>query len=382
MKCKRCNNEDKNKFYEWKGTWYCRNCIRFGKVELNQELVTPKLSTNKIATTYHLDYELTNEQKGLMKEIQKRIQKKPILIYAACGAGKTETTMQQIAQYIGEGKKVGYAISRRQVVLEIAQRLQQAFKNVKITPVCAGYTTKIDGDIIVCTIHQLYRYHQTFDLLIMDEIDAFPYEGNMVLEAIAENACKGELLMLTATPSEKLKEQVKNHQIEQVTLFQRHHGKPLVEAKILCLPKGFQYIVMYYLIKREKKDKWIIFLPTIHQVEMIYKIMKYVCKCAMISSISENKEQVMEQLRCGIIQVVFATTILERGITIEGVNVGIIEADHHVYKESSLIQMIGRVGRKAAYPTGYAYMLAKRKTKEMKQCCQTIKWMNQKSTNV
>lgn len=382
MKCKRCNNSDKDKFYKWNGSWYCRNCIRFGKVEVDQEIIPPDLTTNQIDTSYALDYELTNEQQELMEDIANRIHEKPMLIYAACGAGKTETTMEQIANYIREGKKVGYAISRRQVVLEIAERLSHAFKKVKVTPVCAGYTTEVDGDIIVCTMHQLHRYHQTFDLLILDEIDAFPYEGNAILQSLAQNACRGELLLLTATPNEQLKEQVRKNEINQVTLFKRHHGHPLAVPKILCMPKVVQYLFLMYLILKHKDKKWIIFLPTIAQVQQAFYAMKHLCKCSNITSRSEDKEKVMEDLRCGKIQVVFATTILERGITIAGVNVCIVGAQHRVYKESSLIQMVGRVGRKSEYPSGYAYMLASKKTKEMKQCVQTIKWMNQDHSNV
>jgi len=378
MKCKRCNNENQEKFYKWNGKWYCRNCVRFGRVVLDQELVAPKLSLNKIHTNYHLDYELTNEQKRLMKEIDEYLPKKPVLIYAACGAGKTEATLDQITKYIRAGKKVGYAISRRQVVLEIAQRLQEAFKDVKVCAVCKGYTDVVDGDIIVCTTHQLYRYHQTFDLLIMDEIDAFPYAGDLLLETLASNACKGQLLLLSATPDEKIKEQVKKDKIVQVTLFKRHHGYPLVVPKLYRLPKVIQYAWMLYCICKDKKAKWIVFLPTIYQVELMEKMMRFFCKCAAISSLSENKEEVMKRLRDGKIQVVFSTTILERGITISGIHVCVLEADHKVYKESSLIQMVGRVGRKKEQPSGYAYLLAKRKTKEMIKCYQTIKWMNQK----
>ena len=59
---------------------------------------------------------------------------------------------------------MGFAISRRQVVLEIAQRLRQAFPTLHIVEVTQGYTTITDGDIIVCTMHQLYRYPDGFDL--------------------------------------------------------------------------------------------------------------------------------------------------------------------------------------------------------------------------
>jgi len=41
----------------------------------------------------------------------------------------------------------------------------------------------LTGNIIVLTTHQLFRYEDYFDLLIFDEIDAFPYVGDLVLES-------------------------------------------------------------------------------------------------------------------------------------------------------------------------------------------------------
>ena len=123
---------------------------------------------------------------------------KDVLVYAACGAGKTELTMEAIQWYLCQGKKVGFAISRRQVVLEIQERMQQAFPMLQVIAVCEGFTDITDGDLIICTMHQLYRYHGWFDLLIMDEVDAFPYRDNALLEAIAMHACIGQKLMLTA----------------------------------------------------------------------------------------------------------------------------------------------------------------------------------------
>lgn len=101
------------------------------------------------------------------------------------------------------GEKVGFAISRRQVVLEIATRLRKAFPELSICEVAQGYTQITDADIIVCTTHQLYRYPYAFDLLILDELDAFPFVGNEVLQAIANQACVGQKLMLSATPDEE-----------------------------------------------------------------------------------------------------------------------------------------------------------------------------------
>ena len=92
--------------------------------------------------------------------------------------GKTEICFESICGYLAQGKKVGFAISRRQVVLEIANRLRRAFPELSVCEVAQGYTQVTDADLIVCTTHQLYRYPYAFDLLILDELDAFPFVGN------------------------------------------------------------------------------------------------------------------------------------------------------------------------------------------------------------
>ena len=52
--------------------------------------------------------------------------------------------------------------------------------------VCGGHTEVTDGDLIICTTHQLYRYYRAFDLLILDEPDP---------EKAMENYRKGLMLI-------------------------------------------------------------------------------------------------------------------------------------------------------------------------------------------
>ena len=59
-------------------------------------------------------------------------------------------TMDAIQYYLRQGKKVGFAISRRQVVLEIKERMQQAFSSLHVVAVCEGFTDVTYGDLIVC----------------------------------------------------------------------------------------------------------------------------------------------------------------------------------------------------------------------------------------
>lgn len=66
---------------------------------------------------YDLEFQLTDQQLKASKEIVTHLAAGyDVLVYAACGAGKTELTMEPLKQALNAGKKVGIAISRRQVV--------------------------------------------------------------------------------------------------------------------------------------------------------------------------------------------------------------------------------------------------------------------------
>ena len=57
--------------------------------------------------------------------------------------------------------------------------------------------------LTICTTHQLLRFYHAFDLLIVDEVDAFPYAMEPGLHYATQQALKptGGLLLMTATPT-------------------------------------------------------------------------------------------------------------------------------------------------------------------------------------
>ena len=59
--------------------------------------------------------------------------------------------------------------------------------------------------LTIATTHQLLRFYQAFDVLIVDEVDAFPYSADQSLQYAVEQARKipSSIIHLTATPNEK-----------------------------------------------------------------------------------------------------------------------------------------------------------------------------------
>lgn len=379
LRCLRCGNEDDMYFHFDGNVWYCRKCIGFGRLNVGDMPKEKVYRKKKLACQYYLQYPLTNKQKIAVNKIMEYLAYgQDVLVYAACGAGKTELTMDAIQTYLRKGKKVGFAISRRQVVLEIRERMTKAFPMLEVIAVCEGYTSITDGDLIICTMHQLYRYPKTFDLLIMDEVDAFPYRDNAVLESIAYLSCCGQKLMLTATPDAKMLRQVEEGKLAMVTLFQRPHGYPLIIPKVVCMPFTMQIIyVLSYLRKQRKRGiQTLLFVPTIEMAQKLYLGLKWLFSCAVFTSKTLRKEEIVDAFHHKQYEFLISTTVLERGITIKGIYVVVLSGDHTVFHEASLIQMIGRVGRSIEMPKGEGVILCSRKTKSIKRCVKALEEMN------
>jgi competence protein ComFA len=81
-------------------------------------------------------------------------------------------------------------------------------------------------------------------------------------------------------------------------------------------------------------------------------------------------------LKAGVYRIFVSTLILERGITIDGVQVIILAADHAVFETRALVQMAGRAGRTAEHPEGSVYYLSRRKNRDMQRAIQQIQDQN------
>ena len=82
MKCNRCQNEDPKLFAYDHGVYYCRKCIDFSRLEVNE-----KINPVKLKRRPKLDYELTTSQKCASHEVYQHLSKgKDVILYASTGA--------------------------------------------------------------------------------------------------------------------------------------------------------------------------------------------------------------------------------------------------------------------------------------------------------
>ena len=369
MKCPRCLNEDDSYFYYGSKGWICRRCISFKRVLIEEEMDNNiDIEISEYCEEYLLKYPLTALQKEISFKCKNNIDNNDVLIEAICGSGKTEIVMETIAYMLKTKRKVCFAISRKQVVLELYERLRKVFTKAKVVRVCQGYTSDIYGDIVICTTHQCYRYYQFFDCLILDECDAFPYKNNVVLEGIVRSSCIGHMVYLTATIDDYLKSRIAANSIVHLTLNKRPHGHDLIVPK--CF-NGYKWLLIIRLIQWINKQidhQIIVFVPTIKMSKYLYYFLKMFYPCEYVNSKSNNNDIKIQAFKDKKYHVLIATTILERGITIENVNVAVLFANHRVFDEASLVQISGRVGRSFKYPDGECLFLCDQRSNEVDKC--------------
>ena len=317
------------------------------------------------------NYELTNEQKRISNEILKNFQdKKNQLIYAVCGAGKTELVFRVINYAINKELRVGFAVPRRDVVIELASRFRYTFPKANVVSLFGGNTAIKEGDLIVLTTHQLYRFVDYFDLLIMDEIDAFPYANNELLLEMFYRSVRGNTILMSATPSDKLIEfytHQENHCL--ISLYTRHHMDPIPVPTIKIIPTFI--LKMLFIVQKlrmyERQNKpCLVFTPTIELSRKLHQFLKNFAKNGyFVNSQSHNRSEIIDKFRTGEFVYLVTTAVLERGVTLKNLQVIIFSADSKIYDRASLVQISGRVGRVSGATTGDVIFISDTKTKEM-----------------
>ncbi|OEF97701.1 hypothetical protein BHF68_13970 [Desulfuribacillus alkaliarsenatis] len=432
--CGACQSDD---------CYVCLGCTSYGEVrscipiiklttlgleKLNTYLQHQVNKQHQISEQYHFNEEhqlneqqqlhkaiyphpLSEEQLAVSRELAQLVEAgQDTLVWAVCGAGKTEMVFEAIAMTRNSEKRVLIATPRKDVVLELVPRLQKAFPQDIVHAVYGGSVDKhIIAGITIATTHQLLRYcDNAFDVVIIDEIDAFPYAGDAMLYQHAHRL-GSQFIYMTATPDRQMLKRVKQKEVSVVTLFQRYHGKPLPEPALyrcnglfaqgleLTIKKLFNntttlsFPFEWVLKQLPTTGVTMFFVPSIFQGrELLETLQTYISRGTQSSSVGVDRqtnitfvhakdperEQKIKDLRAGKYQWIITTTILERGVTIPDSHVVVIDAHHQVYTKSTLIQIAGRVGRTEKHPEGKVYFLTEHVNDNILSAIKEIKKIN------
>lgn len=372
--CSICQNQDPEKIGKRKGLPYCRSCIMFAGEP------TEKVSRPSQSITANIDYSLTEEQKVLSEAILDAYKrKKHILVDAVTGSGKTEIVFAVIQYALLVGHKVAFVIPRKDVVIEMVDRFSKVFPILHIGAMYGGHHEKSD-DFIVLTTHQIYHFEKYFDLIIFDEVDAFPYQGNPVLKALVNRASSGSIVYLSATFYREEMITFKENGGEILHLYKRYHGYPLPELTILKVNKWIKYLTLYKQVKKlyESKMPFLIFVPTIYIGETIaWWILKMFKEGQWVHSKSKHRDQAVKDFKEKKLRYLISTSILERGITLAYLQVIIYDSDHGLMDEKTLVQMAGRVGRKTVSPEGRVILVCEKISPAMEASQKRIRVANE-----
>ncbi len=374
FKCPKCGNSDDRFIGIKNGKPYCRKCISFSGESAN------KRNIKKGAITFSLKYKLSKDQQEISKKIVENFKNGTnTLINAVCGSGKTELVYGVIAHALSTGKQVGFAVPRRDVAQELYLRIKEVFSSNKVILVCGDHHKELEGDVVVLTTHQLYRYEKYFGLLIMDEIDAFPYKGNDVLDAMFQRSVEGNYVMMSATPSDEVLQHFSRQNHDILYLNKRYHGHKLPEPKYIQKFGINTWFELLKILKRfiDEGKPVFIFVPTIQICEYLCeKLLKKIPDGNFVHSKCRDREQRIKDFRNGKYKYLVTTAVLERGVTVKNLQVIVYEADHQIYDECTLVQIAGRVGRKYDAPEGEVIFLGFKKTRAIVGAIEQIKTKN------
>ncbi|WP_079914250.1 DEAD/DEAH box helicase [Paenibacillus sp. 32352] len=329
-----------------------------------------------------------NELKSLNKKPNHPSQ---FLIWAVTGAGKTEMIFPMIHYKVSKGGRVVVATPRRDVVLELKPRLEKAFDPVPVVTLYGGSEQRWDtAPITIATTHQLLRFERAFDLVIIDELDAFPYHNNPMLQYAAEKVCKAEgaTILLSATPPVPLQKAAARRKLPHVKVTARYHRHPLPVPSLLATPPLRQQLqkaalsgslVRIMTESIQRGAQLFVFVPKIYMVEPLTELLNRTfpeVATEGTSSKDEHRSQKVMDFRSKQTRILVTTTILERGVTIPKSDVLILDADEPIFDAAALVQMAGRAGRSADDPAGNVYFAAKEKTRAQVEAIRQIKSMN------
>lgn len=331
-----------------------------------------------------------------------RAARSEFLLWAVTGAGKTEMMFPLLEAVLSAGGKAAVATPRRDVVLELAPRLAAAFPHVRLVVLYGGSEDRLRiGDLTLATTHQLIRFKEAFDLVVIDEVDAFPFHNDPALHfAAAEARGRGGMtLLLSATPPAAMQRRARQGRLPHARVAVRHHRRPLPVPQRLTIPPLSRWasaspnpgsdrlpakLREAIRVSLHRGAQLFVFVPFIRQVEPLVQLLR---QCATTfgidpsamdgtSSRDPQRGDKVTAFRGRSIRLLVTTTILERGVTVPKSDVFVLDADKPLFDAASLVQMAGRAGRSADDPAGRVIFAASAWTNSQRGACRQIREMN------
>ncbi|MDK6804909.1 DEAD/DEAH box helicase [Aerococcus sp. UMB7834] len=401
LSCQRCHNQDQAAFYrnpcfQRENCYYCLSCLQFGKVSSCDKLyhLPRKLAAKPSEAEVCLAWQgqLSDQQAEGAQKIRQRFEEgKDCFIWAVTGAGKTEMLFPALQVAMANGKRLSLASPRLDVCNELYPRLQAAFPQLDIALLHGESDQSFrDCPLTICSTHQLIRFQAYFDGIIIDEVDAFPFVDDPTLHFAAERALVegGVRIFLSATPSRRQEAAINKQEVAAFILPARYHRKALPVPHYVWIGDWRQSLSQAKLPRRlqhwigsklEAKRRFLLFLPHIPLMLALEEVLHRVFDQSRLASVSAKdpertaKVQVMREDGYDFL---LTTTILERGVTFPNIDVAVLGTEDPTFTQQALVQISGRVGRKADAATGEVVFFHQGKTRASQAAIRQIRGMN------
>lgn len=374
-----------------------------------------------------LPFSLSPAQEAASQEVLAFLEspQREALLWAACGAGKTEVAFSAMAAVLQRGDDVLFAVPRRDVAAELGRRLAEYVAPLPVEVAYGGAPARSvpsgarGGEgrlprLVVATTHQCLRWGPTFPFVVLDEADAFPYAGERFLrEALLRTVAPGgKLLTMTATPERDHLALARRGRIALITIPARHHGHPLPVprwCKVKVREAGHRSVVAGSLARGDdaavrpvmavlqtcvQRGPTFVFVPTVNDAERVGAALarrfggwdasvagkSRGIGAASVHSADPRRDEKIEAFRRGDVGVLVATAVLERGVTVPSAQVVVLDADREdIWDERALVQMAGRAGRSTEAPDGLVYFMSRRWNGAMARAAQQIRELNDRA---
>lgn len=409
--CSRCGHQERvKKTYCSVGKrecYLCEGCLMMGQSRPCEALYAapgrPRKEENYVRSVrLNLDISFSLPQYEAFEALARFARKDSLseaMVWAACGAARPEVVYGAIREVLKRGGRVLFGIPRRELMEEMNYRLTQAFPGVTVAGV-RGRVARVvkDPDIVLASPYHAVKYYRSFDLVILDEAEAFPFRACDLLVNSLRRARKpdGKYIYVTSTPDPATYARAQRGEVKVVMIPLRVHGVPLPVPKVIVekdiqgerkIPDSLFGLVRETL--EEDQAQVLVVVPDHETSVRIGGFLRdrfaeldygYPERLLMSTGFGDEEQQrkVNSWIR-GEFPILVTTNLTRRGDVAPNANVIVVYADSPTFDEGALLQLAGRVGWSESYPTGKVWFITSRVTRQIEGAIRKINLLNEEA---
>jgi len=411
MVCNRCGHNDRiKKAYCHVGNrecYFCEGCLMLGESKPCEALYAAP-ARSRVEENYvrnirlNLDVTFSLSQYEAFEALARFVRKDSVseaLVWAASGASRNEVSYGAIREVLKRGGRVLFGVPRKEIMDEMLYRLNQAFPGVSV----AGAYGKIarlqkNPDIVLASTYHALKYYKSFDLVILDEAESFPYRASEMLVNALRRAKKseGKFIYVTSTPAPALYARAQRGEVKVILIPLRYHGVPLPVPRVVVekdiqgerkIPASLFSLVRETL--EEDQAQLLVVVPDPATADRVggylrerFQQISYSKPDQILMATGyhdpERDKKVNAWVR-GDFRILVTTNLTRRGDKAPHTNVIVLYADNEAFDEGGLIQLAGRVGWSDSYPTGKVWFVTSRVNRAIEGAVRKIKLLNEEA---